>query len=750
MGIEDTEGLTPNFMRMQPFADFKADPKDTRLRLKEYKNSRIRDGKSVRAKKYNDLNAKMNLRYDLSGWPFASLLGAPITTAHAGSSVTSNIQVVSFGIASVGGVATSAATRFYLTVNGYTTNPITVGASAAITANNVALALSQLPSVGLAGTAVGLTTTSNCLSAGTFTTSDDGTRPVVTLTFQTSLANYVMPLITATILSGVGTVSVAHSTAGLGVSDNNYTGGISGMPTLGATYFDGASFKQYLAASVDSLDFNTTTDNFIQGDYKMLSKFEIDGGPTYSGLPTAVVVVAGTTATVTAATSPPITPTSIAGIYLNGTVYVANADGTNGENVTVTAVDGPTWKATGPGSGTFQFTYGGQTTSALPFGETAANVQIALRALSSLNTTLTVIGTAPYVITLGAGYNRPLTIQGSAAASIVNASTYTATYVTSKAAGFTITPPSTVSGVTAPVTAFGLQTITPQNAAGMFVGQPLLAANGDYQAPEVMQVLGMGSPTWEVRVPTSLSGSTFSLSYGGQTTPSINFGEVAGVVEAALEALTSISPSTGVTVVGVSSGYSITLPTGFNQALTGTLLTNTTFGNIEVSNQTTISVLMNKLKGTGWQIVTPAFSVVNAALTTAGSQTVTPVSMANIFVGAMLQVMDATGTKPPEVVTVTAVTATTFTAIFQTTKSARWVVIPINVPTLIESAYNQPVDPTQIAITLGGQVFTGVKNLKMTFKGNRDPLHTLGGGLDLTSSLPLATSHTSRPSIRSS
>lgn len=70
---------------------------------------------------------------------------------------------------------------------------------------------------------------------------------------------------------------------------------------------------------------------------------------------------------------------------------------------------------------------------------------------------------------------------------------------------------------------------------------------------------------------------------------------------------------------------------------------------------------------------TVANTTVALALSATGSRTVTPASMAGILNGITLIVSNADGTNS-EAVVVTAVTGTTFTAVFATTKAAAWLV----------------------------------------------------------------------------
>jgi hypothetical protein len=98
-------------------------------------------------------------------------------------------------------------------------------------------------------------------------------------------------------------------------------------------------------------------------------------------------------------------------------------------------------------------------------------------------------------------------------------------------------------------------------------------------------------------------------------------------------------------------------------------------------------------------IVVAPFATVTAALGATGSQTVTPTSMADIRVGDVVSVQNSDGAPgfPGtnfERVTVTAITATTFTAVFASTKAANWqLVITTNIAYVV--AHFPSVQPGQ-------------------------------------------------------
>jgi len=476
LGVEDVEGILANQLFMVPCMSFTKEAQDTRLRVKEMKNTRIRDGKTVRALRH--MSYKMGLlgRYDLSAIPFNSLLGTPSIAAHTSSTQTTNVQTITFA------GTWANADIFTLTIDGYTTQNIVYSTTAATLRTNIVTALNtaNIPSVVTASNA---TSTDNIL-VGLPSGTTSGT---VTLTASDNLASYAMPAITATkVSSSAGTVTVANTTPGAGAYDATFTGGGSGMPTVSAVWFDGVSFKQYLGGSANGMDITITPDGFLQFDWDMISRFELEAAPYYT-ITNATVATA-----VTVLGSNTCTPSAMTGIYPGMSYKVSSSDGSNAETV----------------------------------------------------------------------------------------------YVTS-------------------------------------------------------------------------------------------------------------------------------------------------------TTSTTFTAVFTKVKGSSW-IITPAqVATVSSALTSTNSQTVTVSSTTYIYPGAMLLAISP-GAGPTftasnvEVITVTAVpTSTTFTAVFNTTKAANWIVVPVKVPTLVEANYNQPIDPSQLLVTFAGSAYDKIKNLKISVKANRAPLHTIGAGVDM-------------------
>ena len=78
--------------------------------------------------------------------------------------------------------------------------------------------------------------------------------------------------------------------------------------------------------------------------------------------------------------------------------------------------------------------------------------------------------------------------------------------------------------------------------------------------------------------------------------------------------------------------------------------------------------------GTTQVVATPGVNTTIAASIATGSQTVTPASMANITVGEVLTVVNADFTHSENLI-VTAVTSTTFTAVFASTKTGPGIMV---------------------------------------------------------------------------
>jgi hypothetical protein len=147
-------------------------------------------------------------------------------------------------------------------------------------------------------------------------------------------------------------------------------------------------------------------------------------------------------------------------------------------------------------------------------------------------------------------------------------------------------------------------------------------------------------------------------------------------------------------------------------------------------------------KGTGaigtWDL--PTFAIKSSATTvvaslSAGTQTVTPVSIAGIIVGGSLTAVNADGTSG-EVVMVTAITATTFTAVFTNSHTANWL---LNAPLVYENG---------VAKTTAFTGAPGAGTYGIVAGTGTDGVDTLNAGTDPASTVIVTIDATCRRAMR--
>jgi hypothetical protein len=195
-----------------------------------------------------------------------------------------------------------------------------------------------------------------------------------------------------------------------------------------------------------------------------------------------------------------------------------------------------------PTGGTFTLAFGGQTTAAIPFNATAAQVQAALVALSS-------IGAGNVVCAGGAlpGAAVTVTFQGTL--------------------GF-----APQIAITAPV----------NNLTGGTNPAPAIAHTAAGSGVNDVQTLSLGGAP---------AGGTFALSFGGQTTTAISFNATAAQVQSALQALSSIGTGNVVCAAGPLPG-NVTITFGgalaaHAQAVIGVAANNLTGPGPQIAHTTT-------------------------------------------------------------------------------------------------------------------------------------------------------------------
>ena len=384
-------------------------------------------------------------------------------------------------ILSVGGNPTGG--TFTLSFGGQTSPAIPFNATAA----QVQAALQTMPSIGAGNVVCG-----------------GGPLPAtaVTVTFIGALAFRAQAVITLGANSLTGGASpapaIAPMTQGALVTDVQ-TLSVSGSPTAG-------SFALSFAGQTTApIPFNATAAQ-VQAALSALPNIGVGsivcgGGP----LPAATVIItfAGPLATgpqplLAAAASTMTGPSSPSANVAHTTV------GARAANVQTLSVTGT------PNAGTFTLSFGGQTTAAIPFNATAAQVQAALVALSS-------IGANDLVCTGGPLPGAPVTM------------TFAGSMAPGPQAPITVGA-NALGGGTTPAPAIANTT-------------PGLAA------ADVQTVALNGSP----------SAGSFTLSFGGQTTAAIPYNATSAQVQAALAALLGVGTGNVVCTGGPLTSASVTV-----------------------------------------------------------------------------------------------------------------------------------------------------------------------------------------------
>ena len=235
--------------------------------------------------------------------------------------------------------------------------------------------------------------------------------------------------------------------------------------------------------------------------------------------------------------------------------------------------------------GTFTLTFEGQTTGDLAFNATAEQVQTVLQELSTIGSGHATVtggpgaggGGIPYVITFsGALANVPLPLLNAADGSIPlggGASSAEVVETTNGSSGFEIceaavdTCKTGVAGATAGAFASqftGHPTVAPEgtaNAGNVLVADPINRRIQEFtDTGQFVRALGWdvsragvfgNDPRNEVQeVAVTATAGTFTLTFGGNTTPSLPFDATDAQVESALEGLGSV----GVGNVAVAGG----------------------------------------------------------------------------------------------------------------------------------------------------------------------------------------------------
>lgn len=255
-------------------------------------------------------------------------------------------------------------------------------------------------------------------------------------------------------------------------------------------------------------------------------------------------------------------------------------------------------------SGTFTLTFGADTTSAIAFNATAAQVQTALNALASINTA----GGVTVTPNPGGGYAVHFTATGDQAAITAQASP-TGFALAEVAQGNSSVPAIEIQHFATQFTT-GTYTLSFQGEATAQISVDATAADVEAELNSLASINGIGGVTVaqsatggfdisfvnagnqeaivvqsipatfagletvhgsatgvEVQtVKTGTSDGSFTLAFGAATTKSIAVGATADIVEAALNALPTVVTAGGVSVTpAAGGGYTVTFKTSGDQ-----------------------------------------------------------------------------------------------------------------------------------------------------------------------------------------
>jgi len=375
-----------------------------------------------------------------------------------------------------GGTPTSG--TFTLTFGGQTTAAIPFNATAA----QVQSALVAISSIG----------------AGNVTCSG-GPLPAssVLISFSGSLAFRSQPPISvgANGLNGGASPAIVQAGAGALVSDVQ-TLSLANNPTAGTFTLS------FIGQTTSPLPFNATVAQ-VQAALAALSNIGA-GNVSCSGGPLPAAVTIAFAGGLASGAQPMIAagPSTLTGASSPAATVASSTAGASTAAVQTLTVTGT------PTGGTFTLSFGGQTTSAIPFNATSAQVQAALTALS----------------TIGSGN---LNCTGAA----LPAGPITLTFAGTMASG----PQATIA-------------LGTNNLTGGSTPAPQIAATTPGVATAAVQTLSMSN---------NPNAGTFTLSFGGQVTAPIPFNATSAQVQAALTGLATLGAGNIVCTGGPLPGANV-------------------------------------------------------------------------------------------------------------------------------------------------------------------------------------------------
>ncbi len=333
------------------------------------------------------------------------------------------------------------------------------------------------------------------------------------------------------------------------------------------------------------------------------------------------------TTAVTGAGSTIITPAAMTDIIV-GSLLTIDA-GPSLETVTVTAITGTTFTATFTKTHLAGFTIVGAVNTT-----TASNISPGSQTVTPLG------GTAMEDILVGETLNIAVgaTPTENVVVTAITATTFTAIFQYTHAGGTVITLVAIGTQNTAAITV-GVNVVTPVTGTLM---QNILVN-------ESVHIAAGGGIAEDVTV-TAVTATTFTAAFGSTHTAGTAITLTAIATEATgaiIVGSNTVTPTTGTVMQDIYLGESVHLVAcgGTAEDVAVTAVTATTFTATFGFTHTALCAIT----------AVAATTTNTAAVTVAGTQTVTPVSMTGIVIGQVMQVGG-------ETITVTAITPTTFTA----------------------------------------------------------------------------------------
>ena len=550
------------------------------------------------------------------------------TSALARNAAASTIQAALTALPSVGaGNATVSGSGSSFAVTVAPTAPATLAVSSTLTLRTHTLDLTNNPTGGTYTLTYGAESTTPLahnatpaqVAAALTALAGVGTA-TVTGAGGTSALPYTIILDNQTSTLGTTSSLVSGATPTLTVEFQAWVTGGTGQAytvTLGNTPTGGTYTLSYGGQTTTALAYNAAPAT-VQAALAALSSIGA-GNVTVSGTAGSSYTVNLTVATSTLTGSSAMT---------NSTTPVSTVSSSTGAVIAAKAAGRYTVAVSGnPTAGTYTLGYGGQTTTALAYDATAATIQAALAALSSIgagNVTVSALSASSYTVDV-ANYAGTLSLVGNSLVSAANAavtitdnfrpttaaSVYGIAATSWEANGGALTlsyggssvavpPKATAAQVAAALTGLpSVSTATVTGSAGSFTitlgnsKRTLSAADTflsssstspDAVVTETTELAAVAGGSYTVAVTGSPTGGTYTLGYNGETTTALARNAAPATVQAALAALPSLGAGK-VGVVGSATSYTVAVADEASTlTVPGTALTGGTAPKVTVTD----------------------------------------------------------------------------------------------------------------------------------------------------------------------